>query len=183
MMGPTGTGVLWGRAEILERMPPFLGGGEMIREVFLRESSFKDIPYKFEAGTPSIAPVIGLGAAIDYLSSVGMENIRKYEEELLDYAFEKLAAVPGLTIYGPQNSGDRGGVVAFNVAGIHPHDLATVLDQEGVAVRSGNHCAMPLHTHLKINASARASFAFYNTISEIDVLVEAIGKAKKILKV
>ena len=183
MMGPTGTGGLCGKADILERMSPFLGGGEMIREVFLRESSFKDIPYKFEAGTPSIAPVIGLGAAVDYLSSVGMENIRHYEEKLLGDAFKKLTAVPGLTIYGPQNSGDRGGVIAFNVAGIHPHDLATVLDQEGVAVRSGNHCAMPLHTHLKINASARASFAFYNTISEVDVLVEAIGKAKKILKV
>jgi len=183
MMGPTGTGVLWGRAEILERMPPFLGGGEMIKEVSLRESSFKDAPYKFEAGTPSIAPVIGLGAAVDYLSSVGMENIRHYEEELLDYAFKKLAAVPGLTIYGPQNSADRGGVLAFNVAGIHPHDLATVLDQEGVAVRSGNHCAMPLHTHLKINASARASFAFYNTKEEIGVLIEGIERAKKILKI
>jgi cysteine desulfurase/selenocysteine lyase len=183
MIGPTGVGVLWGKTDLLERMPPFLGGGEMIREVFLRESSFKDIPYKFEAGTPSIAQAIGLGAAVDYLSSVGMENIRRYEEELLGFALKKLAAITDLTVYGPSDLANRGGVIAFNVAGIHPHDLATVLDQEGVAVRSGNHCAMPLHTHLKIPASARASFAFYNTVSEVDVLVEAIGKAKKILKV
>ena len=183
MIGPTGVGVLWGKTDLLEQMPPFLGGGEMIREVFLRESSFKDIPYKFEAGTPSIAQAIGLGAAVDYLSSVGMENIRRYEEELLGFALKKLAAITDLTVYGPSDLANRGGVIAFNVAGIHPHDLATVLDQEGVAVRSGNHCAMPLHTHLKIPASARASFAFYNTVSEVDVLVEAIGKAKKILKV
>ena len=155
----------------------------MIREVFLRESSFKDVPYKFEAGTPSIAQVIGLGAAVDYLSELGIENIRRYEEGLLEYAFKKLEAIPGLTIYGPRNSGDRGGVIAFNVAGIHPHDLATVLDQDGVAIRSGNHCAMPLHAHFKINASARASFAFYNTAAEVDVLTESIEGAKKVFKV
>ena len=183
MMGPTGVGVLWGKKEILEEMPPFLAGGEMIREVFLRESSFKDIPHKFEAGTPHIAGVIGLGAAVDYLSALGMENIRRSEEKVLEYAFKKLEAVPGLTIYGPRNSADRGGVIAFNVAGIHPHDLATVLDQDGVAIRSGNHCAMPLHTHFKINASARASFAFYNTKEEIDILVEGIERAKKLLKI
>ena len=183
MMGPTGVGVLWGRAKILKEMPPFLSGGEMIREVFLRESSFKDVPYKFEAGTPSIAQVIGLGAAVDYLSELGIENIRRYEEGLLEYAFKKLEAIPGLTIYGPRNSGDRGGVIAFNVAGIHPHDLATVLDQDGVAIRSGNHCAMPLHAHFKINASARASFAFYNTAAEVDVLTESIEGAKKVFKV
>jgi cysteine desulfurase/selenocysteine lyase len=183
MMGPTGVGVLWGRGKILEEMPPFLAGGEMIQEVFLRESSFKDIPYKFEAGTPSIAQVIGLGAAVDYLSALGMENIHRYEEGLLEYAFKKLEAIPGLAIYGPRNSADRGGVIAFNVTGIHPHDLATVLDQDGVAIRSGNHCAMPLHAHFKINASARASFAFYSTAAEVDVLAEAIEGAKKIFKV
>ena len=183
MMGPTGVGVLWGKKEILEEMPPFLAGGEMIREVFLRESTFKDIPHKFEAGTPHISGVIGLGAAVDYLSALGMENIRRSEEKVLEYAFKKLEAVPGLTIYGPRNSADRGGVIAFNVAGIHPHDLATVLDQDGVAIRSGNHCAMPLHTHFKINASARASFAFYNTKEEIDILVGGIERAKKLLKI
>ena len=183
MMGPTGVGVLWGKKEILEEMPPFLAGGEMIREVFLRESTFKDIPHKFEAGTPHISGVIGLGAAVDYLSALGMENIRRSEEKVLEYAFKKLEAVPGLTIYGPRNPADRGGVIAFNVAGIHPHDLATVLDQDGVAIRSGNHCAMPLHTHFKINASARASFAFYNTAAEVDVLTESIEGAKKVFKV
>jgi cysteine desulfurase/selenocysteine lyase len=183
MMGPTGIGVLWGRKEILEEMPPFLSGGEMIREVFLRESSFKDIPHKFEAGTPHISGVIGLGAAVDYLSALGMENTRRSEEKILEYAFKKLEAVSGLTIYGPRNSADRGGVIAFNVAGIHPHDLATVLDQDGVAIRSGNHCAMPLHAHFKINASARASFALYNTKEEVDILVEGIERAKKLLKI
>ncbi len=181
MLGPTGTGVLWAKEEVLKEMPPFLGGGEMIREVFLRESSYKEPPYKFEAGTPNIAGVIGLGAAVDYLSGVGMEKIRRHEGELVSYALEKLRSVRDLTIFGPEKSADRGGVVAFNVKGIHPHDLATALDQEGVAIRSGNHCAMPLHARFGIVASARASFSLYNTEKEIDILVEAIGKAKEIL--
>ena len=183
MLGPTGVGVLYGREEILRQMPPFLGGGEMIKEVYLRESKFKDPPYKFEAGTPNIADVIGLGAAVAYLNEAGMENIRAYDQELTAYALEKLFGVKDLTIYGSRDAVRRGGVISFNVAGIHPHDLATILDEEGIAVRSGNHCAMPLHTHFKINASARASFALYNTKEEIDILVEGIKRAKKILLV
>uniref|UniRef100_A0A832DUT6 Cysteine desulfurase n=1 Tax=candidate division WWE3 bacterium TaxID=2053526 RepID=A0A832DUT6_UNCKA len=183
MLGPTGVGVLYAKEEILRRMPPFLGGGEMIKEVYLRESKFKDPPHKFEAGTPHIAGVIGLGAAVDYLDQAGMGNVRAYEEELTAYALKRLGELEGLTIYGPPSAAQRGGVVSFNVDKIHPHDLATVLDEEGIAIRSGNHCAMPLHDRLGIVASARASFALYNTTSEVDVLVEAIEGAKKVFKV
>lgn len=183
MLGPTGVGVLYGREEILRRMPPFLGGGEMIKEVYLRESKFKDPPYKFEAGTPNIADVIGLGAAVAYLNEAGMENIRAYGEQLTAYGLEQLGKVKGLKIYGPPGAYDRCGVISFNVAGIHPHDLATILDEEGIAVRSGNHCAMPLHDRLGVVASARASFALYNTKEEIDLLVEGINSARRILKV
>lgn len=182
MFGPTGVGVLYAKQELLEVMPPFLGGGEMIKEVFLREATYKEPPYKFEAGTPNIAGVIGLGAAIDYLSHLGMEKIRQYEEELTSSALEKLRNVEGLTIYGPKTAGERGGVIAFNVNGIHPHDLATVLDQEGIAIRSGNHCTMPLHDRYGLVATARASFAFYNTEEEVDQLVKAIEGAKKVFQ-
>jgi len=183
MLGPTGIGVLYAKAELLEAMPPFLGGGEMIKEVYLRESTYKEPPHKFEAGTPNIAGVVGLGAAIDYLSGIGMENVRQYEESLTAYALKKLLNVEGLTVYGPAKVTDRGGVVAFNVKGIHPHDLATILDQEGVAVRSGNHCTMPLHDRYGVVATARASFALYNTQDEIDHLVSAIESAKKVFRV
>ncbi len=159
MLGPTGVGVLFAKEKLLKEMPPFLGGGEMIKEVFLRESHYKEPPYKFEAGTPNIAGVIGLGAAVDYLSDLGMENVHRYEEKLASYALEKLGSVGGSSIYGPKELADRSGVVAFNVGKIHPHDLATVLDQDGIAIRSGNHCTMPLHDRFGIVASARASFA------------------------
>ncbi len=181
MLGPTGVGVLWGREELLNKMPPFQGGGEMIKEVYLRESKFKDPPHKFEAGTPSIAGVVGLGVAVDYLTQVGMAKVRDYEEDLTAYALEKLENLEGLTIYGPRSPAQRGGVVSFNVAGLHPHDLATILDEEGIAIRSGNQCAMPLHNRLGIVASARASFSLYNTKEEVDLLVGAINKAKEIL--
>ena len=182
MLGPTGTGILYAKEEILKGMPPFFGGGEMIKEVFLREASFKDPPHKFEAGTPNISGVIGLGVAVEYLTKIGMENVRKYEEELASYALGELGKVGELTVYGPKDPADRGGVIAFNVEGIHPHDLATVLDQEGIAIRSGHHCAMPLHERLGIGASARASFSLYNTKEEVDALVGAIGEAKKTLR-
>lgn len=183
MLGPTGVGVLFAKEELLKEMPPFLGGGEMIKEVFLRESRYKEPPSKFEAGTPNIAGVVGLGAAVDYLSDLGMENVRRYEGKLVAHTLEKLGGVAGLSIYGPKKSSDRGGVVAFNVKGIHPHDLATVLDQDGVAMRSGNHCTMPLHDRFGIVASARASFAIYNTKEEVDLLVKAIEGAKKVFRI
>ena len=182
MFGPTGVGVLWGREELLKEMPPFLGGGEMIKEVYLREASYKDPPYKFEAGTPHIEGVIGLGAAVDYLNSLGMKEIQTQEEELIAYALSELGKIKGLKIFGPLDHKKRSGVVAFTMGGIHPHDLATVLDQEGIAIRSGNHCAMPLHSHFKLVATARASFSVYNRREEIDQLAGGIEKAKSILQ-
>jgi len=182
MLGPTGVGVLYAREHHLKEIPPFLGGGEMIKEVHLRKAIFNEPPHKFEAGTPNIAGVIGLGTAVDYLSSVGMKEICKYEEELTDYALEKLQKVDKLTVYGPKELVSRGGVVTFNVEGIHPHDLATVLNEEGIAIRSGHHCAMPLHDYLDLTATARASFSLYNTVQEVDELVRAIKEAKKVFK-
>ena len=182
MLGPTGVGVLYAREHHLKEIPPFLGGGEMIKEVHLRKAIFNEPPHKFEAGTPNIAGVIGLGTAVDYLSSVGMKEICKYEEELTDYALEKLQKVDKLTVYGPKELVSRGGVVTFNVEGIHPHDLATVLNEEGIAIRSGHHCAMPLHDYLGLTATARASFSLYNTVQEVDELVRAIKEAKKVFK-
>ncbi len=182
MLGPTGVGVLYAREHHLKEIPPFLGGGEMIKEVHLRKAIFNEPPHKFEAGTPNIAGVIGLGTAVDYLSSVGMKEICKYEEELTDYALEKLQKVDKLTVYGPRELVSRGGVVTFNVEGIHPHDLATVLNEEGIAIRSGHHCAMPLHDYLGLTATARASFSLYNTVQEVDELVRAIKEAKKVFK-
>lgn len=183
MLGPTGVGGLYAKEDLLRQMPPFLGGGNMIKEVHLRESKFEDPPHKFEAGTPNIAGVIGLGAAVDYLTGFGMGNVRQHEEELVEYALEKLEGVVGLSVYGPRKLSDRGGIVAFNVEGIHPHDLATVLDRDGIAIRSGNHCTMPLHNRFGIVASARASFSLYNTKEEIGRLVKAIEGAKGVFKV
>jgi cysteine desulfurase/selenocysteine lyase len=177
MLGPTGIGVLWGRQEVLEAMPPFLGGGEMIREVHLTGSTWADLPAKFEAGTPAIVEAVGLGAAVDYLDALGMEHIRAHEHTLTAYAMERLAAVPGLTIYGPPAE-RRGGVVAFTVGDIHPHDLATVLDSDGIAVRAGHHCAQPLHERYNLPATARASFYVYTTSAEIDALAEALERAQ-----
>jgi cysteine desulfurase/selenocysteine lyase len=180
MCGPTGVGALWGRRELLESMPPFLGGGEMIRRVDFERSEWASVPHKFEAGTPAIAEAIGFGAAIDYLSALGMEAIRDHEKELTAYALERLAEVPGLTVYGPIDLQVRGGVAAFNLNDVHPHDVATILDSEAVAVRAGHHCAMPLHKQLGLTATTRASFYLYNMPEEIDRLVETLYKVKHI---
>lgn len=179
-MAPTGSGVLWARRELLEAMPPFLGGGDMIREVHLRRSEWNDIPWKFEAGTPDISAAIGLGAAADYMRSLGMDKIRAHELELTEYALEVLPReVPGIEIYGPPAE-LRGGVVAFNIPGVHPHDVAQVLDRFGVAIRAGHHCAMPLHERLDIAATARASFGVFNTRDDVDALVAALKEVQKL---
>jgi cysteine desulfurase/selenocysteine lyase len=179
MLGPTGIGVLWGRAELLEAMPPFLGGGDMIREVHLSGSTWNDLPWKFEAGTPAFVEAVGLGAAVDYLSALGLERVHQHEQRLVAYALERLAAVPELTVYGPP-TGRRGGVVAFTLGDIHPHDLATLLDREGIAVRAGHHCAQPLMERYGLPATARASFYVYTTGAEIDALAEALERARSI---
>lgn len=181
MCGPTGIGVLYGKRAILNEMPPFLYGGDMIKAVFKHETIFNDLPYKFEAGTPNIAGAIGLGAAIKYLNKIGLSEIHKYETDLVKHALQKLATIPGITIYGPKNASQRGGSVSFNIKGIHPHDLATALDEKGICIRSGNHCAMPLHDILKESASARASFYFYNTRQEVDYLVKETLKLQTLL--
>ncbi len=180
MLGPTGIGVLYGKRELLTAMPPFMAGGDMIRTVSLRDATWNELPWKFEAGTPAIAESIGLGAAIDYLNALGMENVRRHEQELTQYALEQLQAVPGLTIYGPKPA-QRGGVVSFTLGDIHPHDLASILDQElGVAIRAGHHCAQPLMECLNVVAMARASFYVYTMKEEIDVLVEGLQRAIQI---
>jgi cysteine desulfurase/selenocysteine lyase len=184
MLGPTGIGVLWARREILQAMPPFMGGGDMIKSVHLRESEWNDIPHKFEAGTPNIAHAIGLGVAVDYLNGLGMDNVRAHEQTMAAYALEHLARVPNLEVYGPP-ADERGGVITFNLIRdgellIHPHDLASILDREGIAIRAGHHCAQPLMEHYGVPATARASFYVYNTEEEIDKLVEALHKAQEI---
>jgi cysteine desulfurase/selenocysteine lyase len=182
MCGPTGIGVLWGRRDLLEEMPPFLGGGDMIRRVTYDGADWNELPWKFEAGTPAIAEAIGLGAAIDYLTALGMPNVRAHEREIIAYALDRLAEVPGLTLIGPDDPDRRGGVATFTLDDIHPHDVAAVLDIEGVAIRAGHHCAMPLHQKLGIVASSRASFYIYSTPEEVDHLVEALYKVKTIFK-
>jgi cysteine desulfurase/selenocysteine lyase len=187
MLGPTGIGVLWARREILEAMPPFLGGGDMIKSVHLRHSEWNDVPYKFEAGTPNMAHAVGLGAAVDYLDELGMAHVQTHEQTLAAYAMERIAAVPDLRIYGPP-ADERGGVVTFNLIRdgeilIHPHDLASILDREGIAIRAGHHCAQPLMEHYGVPATARASFYVYNTEPEVDKLVEALLKARRIFGV
>ena len=177
MCGPTGIGVLYGRKELLERMPPYQGGGDMIKRVHLRSFVPNEIPYKFEAGTPAIAEAIGLGAAVAYLSEVGMDAINAYEHAIVAYAMERLEEIPGVTVYGPPAE-KRGGVTSFTLEGIHPHDISQVLDESGIAIRAGHHCAMPLHEKLGLPATARASFYLYNTFEEVDRLVEGIYKVK-----
>ncbi|PJF27610.1 MAG: cysteine desulfurase [Phototrophicales bacterium] len=177
MCAPTGIGVLYGKRALLEAMPPWMGGGDMIARVRLDGSTWNELPYKFEAGTPSIAEAIGLGAAVDYLSALGMEHVHQHEKAITAYALERLSEVPGLTLYGSDPS-IKGAVAAFSLNGIHPHDIAQMLDSEGVAVRAGHHCAQPLHDYLGISASARASFYLYNTMGEVDRLIDAIDKAK-----
>lgn len=182
MCGPSGIGVLFGRKDLLENMPPFLGGGDMIKRVELRSFSTNEVPYKFEAGTPAIVEAIGLGTAVDYLSNIGMEIIEKHEQELVRYSLERLSEVTGITVYGPKES-HRGGVVSFTLDGIHPHDVSQVLDTYGIAVRAGHHCAMPLHEKLNITASTRVSFYLYNNHNDIDMLVKALFQVKKIFGV
>ena len=182
MLGPTGAGVLWGKKEILESMPPFLFGGEMIREVYVNKAVFAEIPHKFEAGTPHIGGVIGLGEAVDYLSYIGMDNVRQHEKELTSYALSKMREIKDLDIYGPMDPEVRGGVVSFNIKGVHAHDVAQFFDSENICVRSGHHCTMPLHTRLKISFSVRATFYLYTTKEEIDRLTDAVLKVKKIFR-
>lgn len=179
MCGPSGIGALYGRAKILDAMDPFLGGGDMIKKVTFDGFTTNDLPYKFEAGTPAIVEAIGFGAAIDYLSNIGMEAIHANEKEITVYAYQKLTEIQGIKILGPDTR-ERGGVLSFELDNIHPHDVAQILDSEGIAVRAGHHCAMPLHQKLGIQASTRASFYLYNTIQDVDALVKGIGKVKEI---
>jgi cysteine desulfurase/selenocysteine lyase len=181
MLAPTGSGALWARRELLESMPPFMAGGDMIREVHLRRSEWNDIPWKFEAGTPDIAAGIGLGAAAEYLGMLGMDRAREHERELLTYALVALKREhPDIELYGPTDAGIRCGVIPFNVPGVHPHDVAQVLDSKGVAVRAGHHCTMPLHERLELAATARASFNVYTTRADIDALVAGLAEVKRI---
>jgi len=175
-LGPPGSGALWARRQLLEEMPPFLSGGDMILEVHLRRTTFNRVPHKFEAGTPDISAAIGLGAGLDYLSAIGMDAVRAHERELTDYGLEVLPrAVPGLRIYGPLSSSERGGIITFNVPGVHPHDVATILDRAAVSVRAGHHCTMPLHERLGEAATVRASFGVYNDRDDIDRLAEGLA--------
>jgi cysteine desulfurase/selenocysteine lyase len=181
MCGPTGIGVLYGRKSLLEAMPPFMGGGDMIKRVKLRSFAPNELPYKFEAGTPAIAEAVGLGAAVDYLEGIGLGAIAAHEKEIIAYALERLEEIPGVETFGPPAE-HKGGVAAFTLNGVHAHDVAQVLDQDGVAVRAGHHCAMPLHEKFDLPATARASFYLYNTVEEVDRLVNAIYKVKKLFK-
>ncbi len=179
MAGPTGIGVLYGKRALLDAMPPYMGGGDMIRKVTLEGSTWNDLPYKFEAGTPAIAEAVGLGAAVDYLTTLGMDNILTHEQIVADYALDRLSEVPGLTLYGPAPD-KRNGVATFSLKDIHAHDVAQLLDLEGIAVRAGHHCTMPLHKVLGVAATARASFYVYNTTADVDALIEAIYNARKV---
>ena len=182
MLGPTGIGILWGREALLNSLPPFLTGGGMIKKVTLENTTFADIPDKFEAGTPHIAGAIGLTAAVQYLSQIGMDKVRSHETELTAYTLELLATLPEITIYGPPSPKDRAGVVSFNLAGIHPHDLAQVLSDSNIAIRAGHHCAMPLHERLATPATARVSFYVYNDKRDVDQLFTCLKKAQKLFR-
>lgn len=179
LFGPTGVGVLYGRQSLLEAMPPYHGGGDMIRMVTFEKTSYADLPNKFEAGTPNIAGVVGLGAAIDYVNAIGLEAIAEYEHELLDYATARALEVEGLRIIGTAK--DKASILSFVVDSVHPHDLGTILDHEGIAIRTGHHCAMPVMDRYQVPATARASFAFYNTRQEIDVFIDGLGAAREVL--
>lgn len=179
MCAPTGVGVLYGKKHLLETMEPVEFGGEMIDFVELYDSTWKELPWKFEAGTPIIAGAIGLGAAIDFLESIGLEQIHVHEQKLVEYAMNKVSEIDGITIYGPKNAKDRAGVLTFNIDGVHPHDVATVLDMEGIAVRAGHHCAQPLMKWLNVSATARASFYLYNTMEDVDRFAEGLSKSKE----
>jgi cysteine desulfurase/selenocysteine lyase len=179
LLGPTGIGALYGRAELLQAMPPFLGGGDMIKTVHLRSFTPNDVPHKFEAGTPAIAEAIGFGAAVQYLTGLGMEAVAAHEQEMVSYALERLEEIPGVKVYGP-TAEKKGGVASFTLEGVHPHDIAQILDRDGIAVRAGHHCAQPLHEKYGITATARASFYVYSLQEEVDALVNGIYKVKEI---
>lgn len=183
MLGPTGVGILYVKRDILEKMPPFIGGGDMIKEVHKHETRYNDLPYRFEGGTSNIADVIGFGAAIDYLNNLGMDRVRDHEIELTKYAIDRVSGVKGVTLYGPTNTRDRGGVVSFNIGDIHPHDLATIMNDHGVAIRSGHHCAQVLMERLDVAATSRASFYIYNTKEEIDIFIGALEEARRLFKI
>ena len=181
VLGPPGSGALWARRELLEEMPPFMGGGEMIREVHLRRATFNEVPYKFEAGTPDVAAAIGLGAALEYLSGLGMESVRAHERDLTEYALRTLPeAVPGIRIYGPKSADERAGIITFNLTEAHPHDVATLLDREAIAIRAGHHCTMPLHERLGEAATARARFNVYSDRDDIDRLADALVRVERL---
>ncbi len=181
MCGPTGIGILYGRREILEQMPPFMGGGDMILRVNLEGATWNELPWKFEAGTPSIAEAIGLGTAVDYLTGLGMDEVQAYEQFITGYALEALSEVPGLRIFGPSEA-QKGGVAAFTLAGVHPHDIADILDKQGIAVRAGHHCAMPLHQRCGVSATTRASFYIHTTTEEIDKLVAGLNHVREVFR-
>lgn len=183
VVGPTGIGVLWGRREVLEQLPPFLGGGEMIATVAMERSTYADIPHKFEAGTPPIVEAVGLGAAVDYLAAVGMDNVRAHEEAITAYVLEGLAGLRGVRVLGPLAAEDRGGAVSFEVDGVHPHDVSQLLDSRGIAVRAGHHCAKPAHKRFGVQSSTRASSYLYTTPAEVDALIEGLEYTKKYFRV
>jgi cysteine desulfurase/selenocysteine lyase len=183
MLGPTGVGVLYVKKELLEKMPPFMGGGDMIKEVHKYETRYNDLPFKFEGGTPNIADVIGFSAAIEYLNNLGMDKVREHEIDLTKYALDTISGVKGIVLYGPPDPKHRGGVVSFNIGDIHPHDLATIMNDHGIAIRSGHHCAQVLMERLDVAATSRASFYIYNTKEEIDKLIEALHEARRLFKI
>ena len=183
MLGTTGVGVFWARKEILENMQPFNGGGDMIREVHKYETTWNDLPYKFEAGTPNIADVIGFSAALDYLENIGMDKVREHEIELTKYALDQMSAIKGIKLYGTPDMKKRGGVISFNLGDIHPHDLATIIDEDGIAIRSGHHCAQVLMERLDVSATSRASFYIYNIKEEVDVFIRSLNRARELFRI
>lgn len=183
MLGPTGVGVLYAKKEYLEKMQPFISGGDMIKEVHKYETRWNDIPWKYEAGTPNIADVIGYGVAIDYLTNIGMDNVKEYENELTRYALDRITNVKGIHVYGTRDVEKRGGLISFNLGDIHPHDLSTILDEDGIAIRSGHHCAQPLMELLDVAATSRVSFYIYNTKEEIDSLINSLERARVIFRI
>jgi cysteine desulfurase/selenocysteine lyase len=183
MLGPTGVGVLYAKREYLEKMRPFISGSDMIKEVHKYETRWNDLPWKYESGTPNIADVIGYGVAIDYLNGLGMQNIRDHEKELTKYALDRITGVKGIHVYGTHDVEHRGGVISFNFGDIHPHDLATILDEDGVAIRSGHHCAQVLMEKLGVAATSRASFYIYNTKEEVDVFINSLDRARMIFRI
>jgi cysteine desulfurase/selenocysteine lyase len=183
MLGPTGVGILYVKRKILEEMPPFLSGGDMIKEVHKQVTIYNDLPYRFEGGTPNVAGVIGFGAALDYLNGIGMDRVRDHEIDITRYAISTLADIKDVILYGPLNTNDRGGVISFNIADIHPHDLATIMNEHGVAIRSGHHCAQVLMERLDVAATSRASFYIYNTKEEVDIFIDALNDARRIFRI